>query len=104
MIYLASPHAHPDPAVREARERAAAKYTIRQFQCGLPLYSPIVYSAAIAAHNLPWDFWMKFDRPFLKAADRVWVLMLDGWKESKGVQAEIGIARKLGKHVAYVEE
>ena len=30
------------------------------------------------------------------------VLMLDGWQESVGVQAEIQIARELGKQIRYL--
>lgn len=33
----------------------------------------------------------------------VWVLMLDGWRESGGVQAEIDIALRLKKPVMYLE-
>jgi hypothetical protein len=31
------------------------------------------------------------------------VLMLDGWEQSRGVQAEIAIARELGKPVSFID-
>jgi hypothetical protein len=37
----------------------------------------------------------------LAACESVTVLMLDGWTESKGIAAEIVIARQLGKTVDY---
>ncbi len=38
----------------------------------------------------------------LEVCDKVVVLMIDGWKESVGVQAEIAIARELGKPVSFL--
>jgi hypothetical protein len=42
------------------------------------------------------DFWSKVDYKFLDASERLVVLAMDGWKESKGVQAEIAYADKIG--------
>lgn len=105
MIYLASPYTHPDPAVRETRFQAACRQAAEMFRCGIPVFSPIAYSHAIAAHDLPleWDFWARFDRAFLEVCAEVWVLTLDGWRESRGVQAEIELAHELGKPVVLVE-
>jgi hypothetical protein len=33
----------------------------------------------------------------------VWILKMDGWKESKGIEAEIALAEKLGLPVKYIE-
>lgn len=105
MIYLASPYTHPDPAVREARFQAACRQAAEMLRCGIPTWSPIAYSHTLAEHGLPldWAFWERFDRTFLEICSEVWVLMIDGWRESKGVAAEIGIALELGKPVVYVE-
>ena len=51
---------------------------------------------------LDWAFWQRHDRRYLEACDEVVVLMLDGWRESVGVQAEIAIARELGKPVTFL--
>jgi hypothetical protein len=40
--------------------------------------------------------------PILAACDSVVVLMVDGWRHSIGVQAEIQIARDLGTPVVYL--
>jgi hypothetical protein len=105
VIYLASPYSHPDPAMREARYQAACRQAAEMLRCGIPTWSPIAYSHALTAHGLPldWAFWERFDRAFLEICSDVWVLMLDGWEESNGVQAEIAIARELGKPVVLVE-
>ena len=43
-----------------------------------------------------------YDRRFLEACDEVVVLLLDGWRESIGVKAEIEIVRELGKPVSFL--
>ena len=104
MIYVASPYSHPDPAVREARFRAACRATAALVQSGQAVFSPIVHGHQLTAHGLPadWKFWEPFDHEHLKRSDEVVVLMLDGWRESVGVQAEIRLARELGIPVRYL--
>ncbi|MBI2191984.1 MAG: DUF1937 family protein [Planctomycetes bacterium] len=105
MIYLASPYSHPDPSVREARFQAACSQAAEMLRCGIPVFSPIAHTHPIAAYGLPleWASWEKYDRVFLEMCSEVWILMLDGWRESKGVQAEMELARELGKPVVLVE-
>lgn len=104
MIYLASPYSHPDAAVRQRRFQAACRAAAELIRRGHVVFSPIAHSHAIAQHGLPvdWGFWEEQDRRLLAACDELWVLMLDGWEDSRGVQAEVAIARKLGKPVGYL--
>ena len=104
MIYLAVPYTHPDRAVRLARFRAVNKAASLLMQQGHHVFSPISHSHPIAEEGgLPtsWEFWEKYDIEVLKMCSQVIVLMLDGWKESKGVAAEIEIAEGLGIGVRY---
>ena len=105
MIYLVSPYTHPDPAVREVRFQAACRQAAEMVRCGIAVFSPIVHTHPLASHGLPldWSFWREYDRAFLEMCSEVWVLTLDGWRESQGVQAEIKLARELGKPVVLVE-
>ena len=104
MIYLASPYSHPDPAVREKRFRAACQVTAELIRAGDAVIAPVVQGHPLAAFGLPtdWHFWETLDRHQLARCDEVVVLMLDGWRESVGVQTEIRIAAELGKPVRYV--
>jgi len=73
---------------------------------GLLIFSPISHSHPIAlAGDLPlgFDYWEKYDRAMLERCSGLIVLMLDGWKESVGVQAEIRIAEELGLDISFVE-
>jgi nucleoside 2-deoxyribosyltransferase len=104
MIYLASPYTHPDPAVREQRFQAACRAAAALIHEGFVVFAPIVHSHPVAAYGLPtsWAFWRKQDQEHLEQCDELLVLMLDGWQESTGVQAEILLARELGKPVRYL--
>lgn len=101
-VYLAVPYSHEDPKVRELRFNVVNQVAARLIQLGVHVYSPISHTHPIAlSGDLPktWDFWEEYDRLFLEWADELYVVPLAGWEESKGVQAEMKIAKELGKPV-----
>ena len=55
MIYLCSPYAHPDPAVREQRFDAACVTTAKLLLGGDLVYSPVVHGHPLVRHGLPTD-------------------------------------------------
>lgn len=104
LIYLAVPFSHPDLAVREFRYKEANRISAILMKRGIPVYSPISHGYPIALEGgLPtsWEFWEKYLRAILPACSAVYVLMLDGWNTSIGVQAEIKLAEELGIPVEY---
>jgi hypothetical protein len=105
LIYLATPYSHPDPAMREGRYLMACKAASALLQQGLHVFSPIAHTHQIAQYGLPtgWDFWESYDRLYLDRCDALYVLKMDGWEESVGVQAEIRIMEEMGKPVTYLE-
>ena len=58
----------------------------------------------LVEYGLPtdWAFWQNFDRTYLDRCDEAIVLMIEGWQRSVGVQAEIVLARELGKPVRFL--
>ena len=102
--YLASPYSHPNPAVREARFQAACRATAELMRAGRVVLSPIVLTHPLTAFGLStdWSFWERYDREFLQRCDEVVVLMLEGWTQSVGVQAEIRLATELAKPVSFL--
>ncbi len=98
-IYLASPYTHSDPAVMEARFIAACRAAGRLMAEGHQVFSPIAHTHPIAVQcELPrdWGFWKKYDETMIAHAHKLVVLVIDGWRESKGVAAEIAIAIGMG--------
>jgi nucleoside 2-deoxyribosyltransferase len=105
-VYLASPYTHNDKAVMEERFINACKAAGRLLCAGFKVFSPIAHSHPIAqVHDLPVDyaFWSKYNLSWISWADRLYVLRLDGWKESTGVQKEIEYALLLDKPIVYME-
>ena len=105
MIYLASPYSHPEVSVREQRFHAVCRMAATLMQQGHVVFAPIVHGHPLVGHGLPtdWPFWERFDREHLRRCDELVVLMLDGWRESVGVAAEIRIAAELGKPVRHID-
>ena len=106
LVYLATPYTHPDPKVSELRFKEVTRVAAALMKKGVFVFSPITHSHSIAmAGDLPksWEYWMQYDILILERCCKVIVLMLEGWKESKGVQAEIKIAGEMGIPVEYLE-
>ena len=102
-IYLAIPYSSID---HELSFMIANKKTAELMNLGHVVYSPISHSHIIAKdHDLPkgWEFWEQIDRQFIAWCDELWVIKLEGWKESTGVKAEIIIALEMGKIIKPME-
>lgn len=104
-IFLCAPYSHPQRIVRDARALIINKVAANLINQGNIVFSPISHSHEMAQQNeLPteFEFWQIQNHEFIKWADSVTVLMLNGWKESRGVADEIEFADKIGKPVEYI--
>lgn len=71
---------------------------------GTVLFSPIAYGHYFnLLHGTPTDHlaWQRFNDHMLFNASVMWVLRLGGWQESKGIAAEISMAKSLKKKILY---
>ena len=74
---------------------------------GVHIYSPIVHCHELAKiADMPRDagFWERYNFTMLAAAEQLWVLMIAGWLESKGIAGEITEAKRLEIPIIYIEE
>jgi hypothetical protein len=103
MIYLSSPYTDPELEIRAWRFCAACQAAAHLMRSGHLVFSPVAHTHPISLFGLPteWAFWERQDRALLERCDQLVVLMLDGWRESVGVQAEIQIANELGIPTTY---
>jgi hypothetical protein len=104
--YLASPYSHPLTDVVHKRYLATLHATAYLLKRKVWTYSPIVHCHELAfAHDLPldFDFWMDYNFAMLRKADNVIILGLEGWGTSKGVNAEIQEAQRLGLKIKILE-
>ena len=105
-IYLACPYSHDDPEVREARVDAADMQAAQLMEAGHVVFSPLSHSHRIAHYidnHLDHEFWLKQCLPFVDWCDEVWVMKLEGYKESRGIKKETKHAAKTVKQVKYLE-
>ena len=105
-VYLASPYSHEDHYVMEKRYQQVLKKTAELMNEGEHIYSPIVHCHEVARqYDLPRDFgfWQHYNRSMLLSAVEMYVLCIEGWKESVGVQEEIKFAESLGIIVHLLE-
>jgi len=103
-IYLAHPYSHISDTVREHRYMSVTMIAAELVQSGLLVYSPITHShpmAKMASLPMDWAFWEKYDRAFLEMCSELWVVAADGWQDSKGMAAEIQIAKELKLKIRY---
>jgi len=104
-VYLCSPYTHESAEVRHDRYIAVCRAARALQKRGYPVFSPICHSHGI---EIVCDFlegheyWMNQDLPLLCGASQVYVLMLDGWEQSRGIAAEIAEAERLGKPIIYI--
>lgn len=105
MIYLASPYTHEQPTVMERRFRQAAAATFALISRGQIIYSPILHFHPLSdLYEMPkeFNFWQEVNLGMLVKADELCVLTIEGWRESRGVQAEIAFAKERIIPVNYI--
>lgn len=106
-IYLAGPYSHELATVRHDRYVALSKKAAELMRDGHVVYSPITHGHVIARSNeLPTEFnefWRKQCFEMLRHSSQVMVLRLDGYHDSVGVNAEIGLAIQLGIPVDHID-
>lgn len=107
IIYLASPYSHPNPEVKHERFEEIARIAGTLMGEGQLIFCPITHTHPIQLYSadLPsgWDFWQRFDKEFLDFCKGMIVVMMDGWKESVGVQAEIQYMKMQNKNILYLD-
>lgn len=96
LYYIASPYTDPDPKVREQRVvdvSTAVKHIALNWKNALP-FSPVLYTSTLVDAGMidvPGG-WYHFDVSFLRKADVLLILELEGWESSIGVAIESAFA------------
>lgn len=94
VVYLASPYTDRNPRIQALRVKQASMVAGQLMAQGIIVYSPITHGH----HIEPWmqharkhdhSFWMEQCLPLLRRCDRLIVLPLTGWQQSRGVRQEI---------------
>jgi len=107
LIYLAAPYTHADRAIMVDRFNRINAVAAKIMARGEYVFSPISHTHPIAdAGTLPrgWEYWKGYDTVMVSRCTKLYVLMLEGWTVSVGVNAEIDLADKLNIPIVYIDE
>lgn len=104
MIYLASPYSHNDPVIVALRMQQFAVADAALCMKGFVTVSPLSkhWLSDYATIPITWEFWKTYSTILMENCTGVFVLMLDGWEESTGVQEEITLAKSMNKPITYL--
>lgn len=105
MIYLGSPYSHFDWRVRDSRFRSVCRAAGALMKTSKHIFSPIAHCHPIALEvDLPTtaEYWRGYNCDTLRRSDALWILTLDGWRESKGLDIEKQMAEEMQKPIRYV--
>lgn len=106
ITYLGCPYSHPDPKIKEQRFKEICRIAAALMCNGYILFVPIAMCHPMARdYGLPGDFqfWKNLDTAFIDASDRMLIVKMKGWEDSKGLTEEQDIAKNLNIPVYFME-
>jgi hypothetical protein len=83
----------------------AARYAAAFIDAGIPVFSPIAHGHAIATYSKTprsAQFWADLQFHFMKPADGLIVVQMDGWTVSRGIRFELKWFREVKRPIVYV--
>lgn len=106
-IYLASPYTHDEYEIIQERFMLACRAAAKLMRNGYIVFSPIAHSHSISFYaklsQFDHEFWFEQNKAYIEWCDELWILDIDGNRESKGIQMEKDYAAKLSKPIKYTE-
>ena len=91
--------------IEQKRYELITEATARLYETGITVISPITLTHPLAKQyglgDKGLDFWLEHDFRLILRCDFIIVLMLDGWKDSTGVNEEIKFCHSRGIPVLY---
>jgi hypothetical protein len=103
--YLAGPYSSSFIHIRDRRYQQISSVAAALARRGEIVYSPITSCHHLANdYDLPGDaeFWLRHDLAFLEKCSKMYVLQLEGWEQSVGVQREIAFATEHNIPIEYI--
>lgn len=105
LIFISTPYSHPDRLVMIDRFETTCQVVAKLLNQGKFPISPIVHGHPTTHYGVrgDWEFWNNYCHEFIIASHIVYVVDMEGWRESTGVQAEIKFAKEINKPVYLID-
>lgn len=105
MNYLAGPYRSIHSHIMERRYNQLTFVAAQLMLRGETIFSPITHCHYLAKEHASFEgpeFWLTQDLAILRRCDKMYVLQLDGWKQSNGLRDEIAFATEHNIPVEYI--
>jgi len=102
MIYLAAPYTKVKD--KEKVFQVCNRIAALLFSQGKQVFSPISHSHLIDIKTTKKVNWVAFDAQILAICSDIYVVCMDGYKESEGLRTELKQGIKQGKRIFYIDE
>jgi hypothetical protein len=103
--YLGTVYSKHTGGIEQAFVEASQQAAILTL-AGVPVFSPIAHTHPIAIHGnidpLDHAIWLEADRTLMEAAKGMIVCMMEGWRQSYGIDHEIKAFQRMGKPIIYM--
>jgi hypothetical protein len=105
VIYLAAPYTSPDMDTRNWRFQRIRQALFGLWDAGQPAVCPVVLGHEYerrqrsGPREMPHEFWMVMARAQLSSCTSLYLLTLQGWRESEGVRQEVLLASGMGRSI-----
>lgn len=94
--YLAGPFSNPDQKIMDERKVLHAKLAVLLKNRGESIYAPIPETTCLTElgglSGTSWKDWREHDLNLLQRCDELYVMLIQGWRESLGVRGEVKFA------------
>lgn len=104
--YLAIPYTHDNIFVKHFRAEVSNYIASELTKQGRIIFAPIsAWHHLAIKYGLPgnFEYWKELDEQFICASKKIIVVMLDGWRESKGINLEMTIAKENGVPIEFLD-
>jgi hypothetical protein len=109
MVYLASPLSHPFKEIEKMRYEDINKVAanLHELYPQVAFILPITQSYKLKEYNTnlgtSFEAWKDRDLEFINRSDELWIVTIDGWKESIGVMAELDFALQYQMPIYFID-
>ena len=105
LIYLAQPYTGTDDEMQH-RYEIGCEVSAKLMREGHFIFSPIAHGHGIADFGLPreFEYWRGYCELTLGRCDELFLLMIDGWQASTGVEHELSFADQRGIPIKILDQ